>query len=166
MITQSGKIRITAVAVIVIVAVFYILFFTRWGISFQHVVAHRVGYGPYLRLVSYRIAARYDPEDPGALNIAANNFRKLAFDDLQTARQMVDRAIQLHPDVAVYYSTRGSINMMSYRYAEARADFEKGLRCWRDGVFDLPSQELLSNALIEATGCHEAHERAWGKPNR
>jgi tetratricopeptide (TPR) repeat protein len=79
------------------------------------------------------------------------------------ARQMVDRAIQLRPNEALYYYQRGQINLRARRYAEAKKDFEMGLSCWQYNFGRIPSQADLSNALVEATGCLEAREKAWGK---
>ena len=151
----AGKI-IVALAIAVVVIGF--LFLSDVGLTVQGNLAERMGYPAYFRFITQRLT-----NNPNAMYFSAQELQRLAFEDLFRARQMADRAIELHPNDGAYYYLRGRINLAARRYPEAKKDFETGLSCWQYNFGRIPTQADLSNALIEATGCLEVHQKAWGK---
>ncbi len=152
--------RLVAIVVLAVLClVACLLQFTDNGVRIQWRVAQYLGWPPYLRLVSHRVA-QFD--DSMAVCLAAEELLDTGFDDLNAARNAVDRAIRMHPGVSRYYSVRGRINIATGRYAEAEADFAAAVLCWRTSYTN-PSEVYLSNYLRQAVLCREAKAEAWSR---
>lgn len=145
--SRAMKVAAAVLATIMIAGLGF-LFLTTPGLQFQWGIAARGEHDLYKRVLLHIGTSR---KTPGAFHFAAAEFSEFARKDLMTARQMADGAIQLRPNEASYYMSRGLINMQAQHYAEAKTDFQMGLYCWKDDWGRPPSQGSFTNAIIKAT---------------
>ena len=160
----TRKLKIALVSGVAVFGLIYLTCFTRVGLEWQCDSPYQPRWTPYQRFLASRIAAM---NTPGTLCAASGIFHQSAVHDLNVSLEMIDRAIALDPNNPYnsgYYLERGKINMRLTDYKAAKEDFEHGLNCWHAKpmwmMIHWPSQADISNSIIYADGCLEAHKKA------
>jgi tetratricopeptide (TPR) repeat protein len=154
-IMKRSRLTIVLVILTVLIGILAFLFLTRLGWSFQYDFAARHELPAYKRLLLHLVTSK---NTPGAYHFAAEEYLVFSYEDIRTARDMADRAIESNPNDTMYHVLRGRINMRYLHYAEAATDFGYALYCWQDG-FDMPSKTSITNSFLRA----QALQRAWEK---
>jgi tetratricopeptide (TPR) repeat protein len=154
-----NKALISLGAVLALLVISYLVFFSREVLHVHTVIAYRLQWPLYSRFVIRRLISTGEPV---AQRYAAEMLLELGRQNLQEAERAASLAIQQESTVD-YFVTRGGIRMRLGRYLKAREDYEAALRlrtARKEAYLGL-SPAYLSNLVFYAAGCEQAHSNAW-----